>query len=508
MQRFFTFLLIGLFSVCSFLSIAQTTPYTGKYDEPYRPQFHFTPQQKWMNDPNGLVYLNGKYHLFYQYYPNDIVWGPMHWGHATSKDLIHWEHQPIALYPDSLGMIFSGSAVIDKNNTAGFGKNAMVAIFTYHSDEIYKQGWIDMESQGLAYSLDAGKTWTKYAKNPVLPNPKPNVQDFRDPKVFWNEETKLWTMSLAVGQFIRFYTSPNLKDWQHTSDFKPQEDFTLGVWECPDLFKLKVEGTEDEKWVLIVNHGDKAPNGGSGTRYFVGKFDGKTFTAETKGLWLDYGTDFYAGVTFDNHPKGKRVLIAWMSNWQYAQKTPTEVWRSAMTLPRELNLIKYGDSYLLTQSVVEVGKLSNKKGGFYKNKVRATKEKDFVADSLDLSQAEIYISMVPDKECTVELSNAKGEVFAIHLKEGKIITDRSKSGLTDFSDKFALPTQVMPTSITHQFYIFVDKSSVEILLDGGKFSMTNQVFPTEKYTTLKIKTPYSCNIYNIRINSLKSIWKK
>jgi len=246
---------------------------TSNYNESYRLQFHFTPPSKWMNDPNGLVYLNGKYHLFYQYYPDGIVWGPMHWGHAVSSDLLHWEHLPIALYPDKLGWIFSGSTVIDKNNTAGFGKNAMVAIFTYHNDEIWKAGNKNTESQGIAYSLDEGKTWTKYKENPVLNNS--GEQDFRDPKVFWNEAIQKWNMVLAVGDKIKIWSSANLKQWQFESDFKPQNDLNdMGVWECPDLFPMKLPSGET-KWVMIVNHGDKAPNGGSGTRYFVGNFDGK-----------------------------------------------------------------------------------------------------------------------------------------------------------------------------------------------------------------------------------------
>tara|TARA_R110002167_G_scaffold62963_1_gene177558 strand:+ start:2626 stop:3465 length:840 start_codon:yes stop_codon:yes gene_type:complete len=235
--------------------------------EPYRPHFHFTPEAHyWMNDPNGLVYHNGNYHLFYQYYPNSTVWGPMHWGHAISKDLLHWEHKPIALYPDSLGYIFSGSAVIDKNNTSGFGKDALVAIFTYHDLVKEKAGDIDFQTQGIAFSNDEGNTWTKYDQNPIIKNP--GIKDFRDPKMFWNDEKSKWQMVLVAKDHVQFYESDNIKDWKKISEFRFKDNPPLGVWECPDLFKLKVEGSNEEKWVLIISHGKGAPNGGSGTRYF------------------------------------------------------------------------------------------------------------------------------------------------------------------------------------------------------------------------------------------------
>ncbi|MBP6557509.1 MAG: glycoside hydrolase family 32 protein [Flavobacterium sp.] len=347
LSKFFKITLVFLVTLFSHFCFSQSS----YYKEPYRLQFHFTPPEKWMNDPNGLVFFNGKYHLFYQYYPEDTIWGPMHWGHAISADLLHWEHLPIALYPDKLGWIFSGSAVIDKDNTAGFGKDAMIAVFTYHNDEIWKAGNKNTESQGIAYSLDEGKTWTKYAANPVLNNS--GEQDFRDPKVFWNSAISKWNMVLAVGDKIKIFSSPNLKQWQFESDFKPQMDEKeLGVWECPDLFPMKIASSNETKWVMIVNHGDHAPNGGSGTRYFVGDFDGKTFTPKQKAVWMDYGMDFYAAVTFSNVPDEKMILLGWMSNWKYAVKVPTEKWRSAMTLPREMSLIKEKDTYYITQNPI------------------------------------------------------------------------------------------------------------------------------------------------------------
>ena len=472
------------------------------YKEPYRPRFHFTPPAKWMNDPNGMVYLNGKYHLFYQYYPDGTVWGPMHWGHAESTDLLHWKQLPIALYPDNLGWIFSGSCVIDKENTAGFGKNAMIAIFTYHNEEILKSGRKNIESQGIAYSLDEGLTWTKYEQNPVLNNS--GEQDFRDPKVFWNESTSKWVMTLAVGNQIKFFSSANLKSWQHESSFKPEDDLKeLGVWECPDLFPIKTDSGET-KWVLIINHGDKAPNGGSGIRYFVGDFDGKTFQETQKSLWLDYGTDFYAGVTFSNVPNDQTVLLGWMSNWQYAQKVPTEVWRSAMTLPRELTLKKDVYFYKLEQKIVDTF-ASITTPIFNKKTTQLPLNKE-----VNLSQTEIVFDL--DKNTTnlsIAFSNKKGDVFSIELKDGKVFTNRLKSGKIDFSETFTNKIQSMDLAEKKatSFQLILDKSSVEILVNKGEFSMTNLFFPNEEYSILAIKSNQkTTKLKNLKINAVKSVW--
>lgn len=493
------FLSLFLLIFFSQLVFSQNTNY--QYNEPYRPQFHFTPTSKWMNDPNGLVYLNGKYHLFYQYYPDGIVWGPMHWGHAISTDLLHWEHLPIALYPDKLGWIFSGSAVVDKNNTAGFGKNAMIAIFTYHNDEIWKAGNKNTESQGIAYSIDEGKTWTKYAANPVLNNS--GEQDFRDPKVFWNETVQKWNMVLAVGDRIKIWSSTNLKQWKFESDFKPESDLkNLGVWECPDLFPMRTSSGEI-KWVLIVNHGDKAPNGGSGTRYFIGDFDGSVFKNTQSSIWMDSGTDFYAAVTYSNTPNDKKILLGWMSNWQYATKVPTEIWRSAMTLPRELELKKDLKRYYLNQKMISEYQ-SLTKTFFDESKITTPFEKN----NIDLSQTEIDFEIEKPTDVIVSLSNPKGEVFTITLSENQLITNRNNSGLKDFSDSFAAKPQIMPLhdSIT-SFKLILDKSSVEILLNEGKYSMTNLFFPTENYSILGIITKENINLSNLKIKTISGVWK-
>ena len=472
------------------------------FQEKFRPQFHFTPPKMWMNDPNGLLFLNGKYHLFYQYFPDANVWGPMHWGHAESTDLVHWKHLPIALYPDKLGWIFSGSAVIDKENTAGFGKNAMIAIFTYHNDEIWKSGNKNTESQGIAYSLDEGKTWTKFEGNPVLNNS--GEQDFRDPKVFWNDVINQWTMVLAVHDHLQIYSSPNLKNWKLESSFKPDNDIDVGTWECPDLIKLKVENSKENKWVLIQNHDRKAPNGGSGTRYFVGYFDGKVFKNSQPSIWMDSGMDFYAGVTFGNVPNDKKLMISWMSNWFYAQKVPTEVWRSAMTLPRELSLKKVGNQYILKQKIVEnFNKISTPI--FTAKNVNLPFKKN-----VDLSQAEIKFEVRnPQNNFKIELSNSKNEVFEIVIKGNQLTTNRSKSGLTDFDKTFAEKPQTMDlrNQKIRNVQLILDQSSVEILLNDGEFSFTNLFFPTENYSNLKINSNLKYNIKNLKINKINSIWK-
>jgi fructan beta-fructosidase len=455
-----------------------------------------------MNDPNGLVYLNGNYHLFYQYYPDGNVWGPMHWGHAVSTDLLHWKSLPIALFPDKLGWIFSGSIIIDKNNTAGFGKNAMIAIFTYHNDEISKLGKKNNESQGMAYSLDEGKTWTKYKENPILNNS--GEQDFRDPKVFWNELLKKWTMVLAAGDKIKIWSSVNLKQWQFESDFKPTNDTKdLGVWECPDLFSMTSNAGET-KWVMIVNHGDKAPNGGSGTRYFIGDFDGKTFVNSQNSIWLDGGTDFYAATSYSNVLDNERIILGWMSNWQYATKVPTKVWRNAMTLPRTLELAKDQNGYFLNQKMI-MNYNSLLKPLFQQDKVVSPFEKL----NIDLSQTEISFGVEKPTDVIVSFSNSKGEVFSITLFNNQLITDRRSSGNIAFSDDFASKVQVMSIKDKiRSLQIILDKSSVEILLNNGKYSMTNVLFPTEDYTNLNIITKDNTAVTNLKINSVARVWDK
>ena len=319
--------------------------------DPYRPLFHFTPPANWMNDPNGLVYFEGEYHLFYQYHPESNLWGPMHWGHAVSADLVNWQHLPIALYPDERGMIFSGSAVVDWEDTAGFGKKAMIAVFTYNNHTYNDEHRV--EDQNIAYSKDRGRTWTKYNGNPVVPHPG-DLKDFRDPKVFWYQDH--WVMLLAAGDKVLFYTSSNLKEWDQSGSFGGGGyGSTDGVWETPDLFQLPVTNASDSRWVLTVGLGNGGPAGGSATQYFIGDFDGKNFTSENPKdtvLWADHGTDYYAPQAWNDEPHGRRIMIGWMSNWQYANLTPASTWRGMFSIPRELSLTQTEDGIRLVQNPI------------------------------------------------------------------------------------------------------------------------------------------------------------
>ena len=482
------------------------------YTEPYRPQFHFTPQQKWMNDPNGLVHNNGIYHLFYQYYPEDIVWGPMHWGHATSEDLIHWEHKPIALYPDEHGLIFSGSAVVDHANTSGFGTGEnppVVAIFTYHLMEGEKAGRTDFQTQGIAYSLDNGDIWAKYKGNPVLGND--GIKDFRDPKVFWNEQENLWTMLLVAGDRLQIYNSPDLKAWEKVSEFGKDQGAHGGVWECPDMFKLMVDGSDEEKWVLLISINPGAPNGGSGTQYFIGDFDGKTFTSDQQeDRWLDWGTDNYAGVTYNDTPDGERIFIGWMSNWTYARNTPTEKWRSAMTLPRNLSLRKTGDSYDLINYpiknfdvILEEGPKKNIDIGPNENKVVPFEH---------LQQSEVSFTTI-SRNFRLIYKNESEEEMILTMKgaDNEFSLDRSQSGKTDFQEDFKnmmkMPLDNLPVGEV-EVRIIMDWSSVEVFINKGQYVMTAQVFPNENYNTFKIENTSKdqLKLVGFKVKEVKRIW--
>ena len=448
--------------------------------EAYRSQFHFTPESGWMNDPNGLVYYDGEYHLFYQHYPDSTVWGPMHWGHAVSTDMIHWVHLPIALYPEKLGYIFSGSAVVDLNNTSGFGtaeKPPLVAIFTYHDMEGERAGRIDYQTQGIAYSLDKGRTWTHYEHNPVLPNP--GINDFRDPKVSWNEISKQWVMALAVKDHIEFYGSPDLKKWNKLSEFGQTIGAHGGVWECPDLFPLKDEQGVS-KWVLFVSINPGGPQGGSATQYFVGNFDGKIFTPQDETTrWIDYGADNYAGVTWSDIPAndGRRLFIGWMSNWQYANVVPTEAWRSATTLPREIVLNKKLNAYeLKSRPVKELATIQEEPVNY-----------DGVA-TLDNPLCVIEFAVKQgSKEFSLILSNDQNEKVTISFDQGILSFDRSASGITNFSAEFPAVHRVDVHDIEmRKMKIYVDFASIEVFVNDGERVLTEIVFPTKPYSQVKL----------------------
>lgn len=471
--------------------------------EPHRPQIHFTPPEKWMNDPNGMVYHNGVYHLMYQYYPDSTVWGPMHWGHAVSKDLVQWEHRPIALYPDSLGWIFSGSAVVDKNNSSGFGKDGavpLVAIFTYHNDRLEKAKRDDYQYQGIAYSLDEGKTWTKYAGNPVIKNP--GVRDFRDPKVTWHEESHRWIMALAVQDRIMFYSSANLKDWTKESEFGKEVGAHGGVWECPDLFALEHNG--EKIWVLFVSINPGGPNGGSATQYFTGRFDGKTFTpfqADTR--WVDYGPDNYAGVTWSN-TGSRKIFMGWMSNWQYAQVVPTKRWRSAMTVPRDLAMEQVGERYLLrSMPVPELAALEQKQEVF----------RNFSPTRFIVPQAKgpLRISISADRlqSFSMQFRNSLGQWVAVGYDsvENRWFLDRTASGNTAFEKDFAKRHTAPRLSNREGFDLdlVIDLASIELFADQGLTVLTGIFFPDEPFTEIRMQAAKGFHINELRFTPLKSI---
>lgn len=462
------------------------------YTETYRPQFHFTPEEKWMNDPNGLVYSNGTYHLFYQYYPDSTVWGPMHWGHAVSKDLVKWKHKPIALFPDENGFIFSGSAVIDSKNTSGFGSEdnpPMVAIFTYHNIKVRQAGRTDFQTQGIAYSLDNGDSWSKYVGNPIIENN--GIKDFRDPKVFWNDKEQNWTMLLVAGDHLQIWNSPNLKEWKKVSEFGKDKGAHGGVWECPDLFPLKIEGTNEEKWVLLISINPGAPNGGSGTQYFIGDFDGNTFTTDqTESKWIDLGKDNYAGVTYNNAPNNERIFIGWMSNWEYARETPTEKWRSAMTVPRKLTLRKIEDEvFLVNYPLKQFNEIIDMALPNYEIEIKENLKKIIALKYGNQSEIKFTIK---NPKIQMYFSNEVGDSLNIVIdsKNQMITFDRAKSGKTDFSENFASSIQKMDVSNLPEEPIEVkmllDHSSLELFVNKGQYVMTNQVFPNEFYSELTI----------------------
>lgn len=508
---------------------SEQTKVVPMYDELHRPQFHFSPDSMWMNDPNGMVYYDGEYHLFYQYYPDSTVWGPMHWGHAVSKDLVYWEHLPIALYPDELGLIFSGSAVIDWNNTSGLSTDnqpPMIAIFTQHLMEGEQSGRNDFQVQSIAYSLDKGRSWNKYEKNPVIPNP--GIRDFRDPKVIWHEESQKWVMVFAAGDHIKFYSSPNLIDWQHESDFGKEMGAHGGVWECPDLFPLTVENTRDHKlWTLLVSINPGGPNGGSATQYFLGAFDGKQFKLQDEfeetlekdsAVWLDYGRDNYAGVSWSDVPQedGRRIFIGWMSNWMYAREVPTERWRSAMTIPRELVLRNTVEGVrLFSIPVKELNGIRKESKDITPRIIDDQLNLTALLDSTQgLYEVDLTLRWSEKKspsQIYLKLSNAKGEFYTAGYDPAKnqFFSDRTKTGKVDFNPEFAerhtAPGGQMGNTLRLKAYF--DLASAEVFANGGLTVLTDIFFPNEDFDQLQLVVEGgNIEVISGQIYGLNSIW--
>ena len=506
----------------------------------YRPSYHHTPSYGWMNDPNGMFYKDGVYHLCYQYNPYGSKWGNMHWGHAISRDLIHWKEVEPTIARDPMGHIFSGSAVIDKEGTANYGKDAIVALYTSASD---KNGQI----QCMAYSTDGGYTFHKYSGNPVL-TPFDGLKDFRDPKVFWYAPLKKWYMIVSADKEMRFYSSPDLKKWTYVSAFGRGYGAQPNQFECPDFFQLPVDGNPNKKkWVMIVNINPGCLFGGSATEYFIGDFDGKNFVCDSKpsvAKFLDYGKDHYATVTFSGVQD--RVLgIAWMSNWQYANVTPIRQYRGANTLPREFKLFtgKDGQIYMSSNVVPEVAGLRKTFKRLPDLVITQGKDSKNLSSSKE-NAFEIEMDVTPGDAAKTGfiLYNEKGEKVNIYfdMKAGRLVMDRTESGRTKFGEKaeahkiekefdlhehreikepfrklnsvnykndFALGTWA-PLSLcdskTYHLNVFVDKCSIEIFVNGGRIAMTNLVFPTQPYTSVKFYSDGNKAAYrNIKVSELR-----
>ena len=481
---------------------------SGSFDmankESFRPVYHHTPAYGWMNDPNGMFYKDGLYHLYFQYNPYGSVWGNMHWGHSTSTDLMHWKFEGCAIVPDAWGAIFSGSCVVDHENTAGFGKEAVVAFYT----SAKSTPWGDIQMQSMAYSLDNGKTFTKYEGNPILTS---SEKDFRDPKVFWYAPGKHWVMILAVGQHMEIYSSVNLKEWKKESEFGAMQGAHGGVWECPDLVEIPVEGTREKKWVLICNLNPGGPFGGSAAQYFVGSFDGKKFVNEspTQTKWMDWGKDNYATVTWNNAPDGRCIALGWMSNWQYANNVPTRQYRSANTLARDLTLYREGQElYLKSTPSSEVKKARGKKVSIPSFKVSEKHEMvNLFEEKQGAYEVEIVIQNAGASKIAFCLLNDKGEKVSMYydLNRKQFVMDRSESGTVDFSKDFPAVT-VAPVNVDKELTLrlFVDRSSIEAFGEDGKFVMTNLVFPSQPYVKMCFeadKNEYavkSLNVYKLQ----------
>ena len=449
---------VGEFVCWKEMKLSDTFDTTNR--ERFRPVYHHTPLYGWMNDPNGMFYKDGVWHLYYQWNPYGSQWENMHWGHSTSTDLIHWEHQPMALEPDWLGSIFSGSCVTKGDEVVAFYTSA-----GHH------------QTQSMAVSRDGGRTFKKFSGNPVLTTS--DVPDFRDPRPFWNEDIHAWNLILAAGQEMRIYSSKNLEDWKYESSFGKEYGNHGGVWECPDLFKI------NDKWVLLCNINPGGPFGGSATQYFVGQFDGHKFTCESMPKvtkWLDYGKDHYATVSFYNAPENRRVVLAWMSNWQYANQVPTKQYRSSNSIPRDLGLFTCREETYV--SVRPSKEMLAARGAKVKKPTEA---------------CELVVDLKGQSE--IVLSNSKGEqVVMTYDGQKQVFTmDRSQSGDTSFSEAFPCTTVAPTYGVVRQVRIFIDRCSIEVFDTDGKMAMTNLVFPSEPYSMLKVKGG-KATIYELHVN--------
>jgi fructan beta-fructosidase len=513
-------LLSLLFPACLVASALFAAPETpALYHEKWRPQFHFTPERNWMNDPNGLVYLDGEYHLFFQYNPEGDEWGHMSWGHAVSRDLTHWEQLPLALREENNVMIFTGCAVADLANTSGFGHKGEVPLVAVYTGHYTNKA---LQNQNLAYSLDRGRTWTKYAGNPVLDI---GETDFRDPKVFWHEPSHRWVMAVAWSnqRKVRFYSSPNLKEWTHLSDFGPA-GATEGVWECPNLFPVEVEGKPGQrKWVLTVNVNDGAPAGGSGCQYFVGDFDGTKFRADRAGRkavaapqWVDWARDFYAASTWDNIPAsdGRQLGIGWLNNWQYTADVPTSPWRNAMTVPRAFSVRAVPTGWRLLQQPVRELETLRAAHATYSDRGGAGHHRMAALDPVCDGPCELDLDVAAGRDAVfaLEVATAENErtVLLLDLADGTVTLDRSHSGNVDFHRKFSGTASGPLRAIAGRvkLHLFIDSSSIETFINDGETVLTALVLPSTPHHAFSLDVT-SGEVWRVEAHAwkLRSIWR-
>jgi fructan beta-fructosidase len=483
------------------------------YNEKYRPQLHFSAPENWLNDPNGLVWHDGLFHLFYQYNPTGNDWGNMHWGHAVSRNLMNWDMRPIALHAEPLGLgyPFSGCAVHDRENTSGLGSNGagpLVVLYTNCTTD-------GIQSQSLAYSLDDGETWFQYAQNPVVENP--GLRDFRDPKVFWHAASNRWVMTLAADDHIEIYASPNLIEWRQISRFGKPPGAHNGVWECPDLFPLQSPdgGT---KWVIVVSVCRENSHRAGSVQYFVGDFDGTAFKPQhTEELWIDYGPDAYAAVTWDNVPKsdGRRILIGWMSNWQYARRMPTYPWRGNMTIPRQIALVAGERGYeIAALPVTEIRELRDRTVRID----RALIESDVVQSLVSQLPSELLdIDLVfswageGSRSFGLNFSNKTGEklVVAVHPARRVLSVDRTTVGQRlpdpDIAGRFEAPLDPIDNHFTLR--VIKDRASVEVFGDDGRAVISVNLFFDELLDSVSLFSLGDVEVQG-EVSILNSIWNR
>jgi fructan beta-fructosidase len=491
---------------------------TGLYHETYRPQFHFTPAKNWMNDPNGPIYYEGEYHLFYQYNPFGNQWGHMSWGHAVSQDLVHWKDLPVALSEENGVMIFSGSTVVDWHNSSGFcrgtGKEApscLVAIYTGHSDKL--------QTQNIAYSNDKGRTWTKYSQNPVIDL---HLSSFRDPKVFWHEGTHKWVMVtvLASQHKVRFFASTDLKHWTALSDFGPA-GATGGAWECPDLFPLPLDGDASQtRWVLSINLNPGGVAGGSGNQYFIGSFDGTTFSSEASAdriLWVDYGADFYASTSFSDIPKsdGRRIWLGWLNNWKYAARVPTDPWRGAQSIPRELKLKRFANGIRLVQEpVTELQTLRQDHTSVENRSIEATnnllKSKGLHGETIEIV-VELSSEGASEFGLKVRKRGSEEIVIGVDTKNSTLFVDRTRSGDVSFDEHFSVRHAgpiTLAAGKSVRLHIFVDRSSVEVFGNDGETVISEAIFPKRSSDEIELYAhDGQTRVLKMDVWNLKSVYQ-